>query len=120
MCTEPNGNLHRSVSLSSMNNVRTILDRRFLSVCASVSASVNTPKARAQVDILSNGLLSLAEMDSETHSETNSKPNGYIVLCRTFHIAPSLTLIPTPYFCIGQESESESVPICESGNVFKP
>ena len=28
----------------------------------------------------------------------------YIVLCRTFHIAQ--TGIPTPYFCIGQESKS--------------
>ena len=30
------------------------------------------------------------------------------------------TRIPTPYFCIGQAPESESVPVSESGNVFKP
>ena len=24
--------------------------------------------------------------------------------------------IPTPYFCVGQESESESVPVSESGS----
>ena len=34
-----------------------------------------------------NGLFTLAETDSETDSEMDSKPNGYIVLCRIFHIA---------------------------------
>ena len=34
------------------------------------------------------------------------------------HIAQ--TLIPTPYFYIAQESESESVPVSKSGNVIKP
>ena len=33
------------------------------------------------------------------------------------HIAQTLTRIPTPYFCTGQESES--VPVSKSGNVFK-
>ena len=32
-------------------------------------------------------------------SDSDSKPNGYIVLCRTFHIAQTGTQIPTPYFC---------------------
>ena len=54
----------------------------------------------------------------ETDLETNSKPDGYIVICRTFHIAQTQSRIPTPYFCIGQESES--VPVSESGSVFKP
>ena len=54
----------------------------------------------------------------ERDSGRDSKPNDYIVLCRTFHIAQTWTRIPTPYFCIGQESGSESV--SESGNVFKP
>ena len=34
------------------------------------------------------------------------------------HIAQTRTRIPTPYFCMGQESEIESV--SESGNVIKP
>ena len=62
--------------------------------------------------------LSFVETDSETDLETDSKPRGYIVLCRTFHIAQTRTQIPTLYFCIGQESESESVPVSESGNVL--
>ena len=53
-------------------------------------------------------------------SVTDSKPNGYILLSRTFHSAQSWTKIPTHYACIGQESESESVLTSESGNVFKP
>ena len=32
------------------------------------------------------------------------------------HIAQTRTRIPTPYYCVGQESES----IPKSGNVFKP
>ena len=42
------------------------------------------------------------------------KPNGYIVLCRPFHIAWTQTRIATLYFCKGQESES--VPESVSGN----
>ena len=30
------------------------------------------------------------------------------------------TQIPTPYLFVGQESESESVPVSESGNVNEP
>ena len=33
------------------------------------------------------------------------------------HFAQTGTRIPTPYFCIGQVSESESVPESVSGNV---
>ena len=33
------------------------------------------------------------------------------------HIAQTWTQIPTPYFCMGQESKSESVPEFVSGNV---
>ena len=54
----------------------------------------------------------------DTNSDSDSKANGYIVICRTFHIAQ--TRIPTPYFCIGQESKSESVPESISGNVNEP
>ena len=36
------------------------------------------------------------------------------------HIAQIQTQIPTPYFCKGQESESEFVPEPVSGNVNKP
>ena len=33
------------------------------------------------------------------------KPDAYIVLCRTFHIAQTRTPTPTLYFCKGHESE---------------
>ena len=36
------------------------------------------------------------------------------------HIAQTWTQIPTPYFCVGQVSESESVPESVSGNVNEP
>ena len=36
------------------------------------------------------------------------------------HIAEMWTWIPIPYFCVGQESESESVPEPISGNVNEP
>ena len=35
-------------------------------------------------------------------------------------VAQIQTQIPTAYFCIGQESESDSVPESVSGNVNKP
>ena len=56
------------------------------------------------------GSFTLTETDSSTESDSDSKPNGYIVLCRTLHIAKTLTQIPTPYFCIGQESKSSLYP----------
>ena len=36
------------------------------------------------------------------------------------HIAQTQTQIHTPYFYIGQESESKPVSVSESGNVFRP
>ena len=36
------------------------------------------------------------------------------------HIAQTWTWIPTPYFCIEQKAESESVPESISGNVYEP
>ena len=56
------------------------------------------------------GSFTLTETNLDTESEMNSKPDGYIVLCRTFLIAQTRTQIPTRYFRIGQEFESESVP----------
>ena len=47
-------------------------------------------------------LNTLPETDSGTHSD--SKPDDYIVQCRTFHIVQTWIWIPTA--CIGQESES--------------
>ena len=53
-------------------------------------------------------------------SDTDSKHDGYIVLCRTCSHGRDLDL--DPYFCVGQESESESesVPESVSGNVNEP
>ena len=52
-----------------------------------------------------HGLFTLPDSDTDTNSDSNYTPNGYIVLCRTFHIAETRTQIPTPYFCVGQESQ---------------
>ena len=67
-----------------------------------------------------NDSFTLAEMDSGTDSELDSKPGGYILVCRTFHNTQTLTHIPTPYFCTGQESKFESVPMSFTGNVNEP
>ena len=59
----------------------------------------------------------MTETDSGTDSDSYSKPDSYIVPCRTFHIVQTWTQIPTSYYCVGQESESESVLESVSGNV---
>ena len=71
-------------------------------------------------DRLSNGSYTLTETHSGTDSDSDSKLDGYIELCRTFHIAQTLTWIPTPCFCVGLESGSESVPESVSDNVNEP
>ena len=64
----------------------------------------------------SNGSFTLTETDSGTHSDSDCKPNGYIVLCRTSsHCTNSDSYF---YFCVGQESKS--VPESISGNVNEP
>ena len=55
------------------------------------------------------GSFTLMEMDLSVNLDSDSKLDGYIVLCRTVHIAQTRTRIPTPYFCKGEESESESI-----------
>ena len=72
--------------------------------------------------LLTYGSFTLTETETEsgTDSDLDSKPKGYIVLCRTFHIVQTWTQIPTLYFCTGQESESESVSESVSGNVNEP
>ena len=45
------------------------------------------------------GSFTLTEKDSGMYSIVDTKPDGYIVLCRTFHTAQISTWIPTPYFC---------------------
>ena len=49
-------------------------------------------------------------------------PNPMATLYYTehVHIAQTWTWIPTPYFCIERECESESVPESISGNVNEP
>ena len=72
-------------------------------------------------------LITLPDSDTGMDSDSDSKPNGNIALCRTCsHCTDSAlwrgtlveargTLVETltPYFCMGQESESESYP-CSS------
>ena len=36
------------------------------------------------------------------------------------HITQTRNQIPTPFSCMGHKSDSESVPVPESGNMFKP
>ena len=69
---------------------------------------------------LLNGSFTMTETDSDSDSDSDSKPDAYIALHRTFHIAQTRTPIPTPYFFTGQGSESESVPESVSDNVNEP
>ena len=49
-----------------------------------------------------NGLFTLMETDSGTDLDSDSKPNGYIALCRT------RSYCTDPYsLCLGQESKSK-------------
>ena len=63
-----------------------------------------------------NGFITL--LDSDLHLD--SKPNGYIILGRTCSHCTYSDLDPTPYFYIGQESESKPDSVSESGNVLRP
>ena len=54
----------------------------------------------------------------ETDSDSDSKPDGYIVLCRTFSHCTDPDHYS--YFCLGQESKFESVSESVSGNVNEP
>ena len=47
-------------------------------------------------------------------------PNPIATLCYAEHVhmAQTQTWMPTPHFCIGQESESKSIPLFESGKNF--
>ena len=57
-----------------------------------------------------NGSFTLPDTDLD------SKPDGYIVLCRTCSHCTDSDSNPTSYFCVGQESESEFVPEFIYGN----
>ena len=48
------------------------------------------------IQLLSYGLFTLMETDSDTDSDFDSKPDGYIVLCRNFHTAWSQILKSNP------------------------
>ena len=48
--------------------------------------------------MLTYGSFTLIETESGTDSDLDSKPKGYIVLCRTFHIVQTWTQIPALYF----------------------
>ena len=72
-------------------------------------------------NLLHYGSWTLLETDLGTDSNSDSKPKRYIVACRACcslctHSNSNLT----PYFCIGQEYASESVPVSESSFVSKP
>ena len=63
-----------------------------------------------------NGSFTLTETDSGTDSD--SKPDSYIVLCRTCSHFTDSESDPYSYFCTGQEAVSESVPKSVFGNVM--
>ena len=66
------------------------------------------------------GLFTSAEMDSETNLERISYPMDTLYNAELYTLHRLKTLIPKSYFCITQESETESLSILKSGNVFKP
>ena len=41
-----------------------------------------------------NGLFTLPDLDTDSNSDLESKPNGYVVLCRAFHTGWSRIRIP--------------------------
>ena len=53
-------------------------------------------------------------------SDLDSKHEATLYYAEHVHIALTRTRIPTSYLCIGQESESESVPESVSVNVNEP
>ena len=61
-----------------------------------------------------NGLFTLPDSDTDSNSDSDCKPNGNIVQCRTIHTAWSEIQIPTlTANYIGSESGSE----LESGSI---
>ena len=42
----------------------------------------------------SNDLFTLPDLDSDSYSDSDAKPNGYIALCRSVHTAQSQIQIP--------------------------
>ena len=56
--------------------------------------------------MISNKSFTLTETHSGIESDFYSIPNDYYA--EYVHITQTRTRIPTPYFCTGQESESES------------
>ena len=69
---------------------------------------------------VSYGSFTLTETDSGTDSDLDSKPDGYIVLCRTCSHCTDSDSDLYFYFCIGQESRSKSVFDSVSDNVNEP
>ena len=64
----------------------------------------------------SKDLFTLPDSDSAWDSDLDSKPNGYIVLRRTFHTAHSQIQIPILTTGMGPESESVPESISRSEN----
>ena len=53
----------------------------------------------ATVAVHSNGLFTLPDSDSGSESDSDSKPSGYIALCRSFHTLWSQIQIPILKVC---------------------
>ena len=64
-------------------------------------------------------LITLPDSDKDTDLDSDSKPYSYIVLCRCPHCMDS-DLDPYSLFLHNTESESESLPVSENGNLIKP
>ena len=68
-----------------------------------------------------NGSFRLTEMDSGTDSDFGiPNPMATLYQAEHVHFAQTWTQIAIPYFCTGQESESESVPESVYGNINEP
>ena len=64
-----------------------------------------------------SGSFTLPDSVTNTNSDSDSNPMATLCCTEHVHIAQTQTLIPTSYFCIGQESESKSEPESVSSNV---
>ena len=67
-----------------------------------------------------NGLFTSPDSDTDSNSDSDCKPNGYVVPCRTFSTAQSDSDSNPNYQTVGMGSESGSVLESGSVNVNKP
>ena len=67
-----------------------------------------------------DGSFTLMKTDSGKTGIQNPNPMATLYCAEHVHIAQTRNRIPTPYSCVGHESESEFIPESVSGSVNEP